>query len=63
MHTLGDFHIYHDHFEQVKIQLNRKPKKLPHLSINSKNIFSYNISDFLLEDYNSYPTLKARMNI
>ena len=29
IHSLGDFHIYHEHFEQVKIQLQRYPKKLP----------------------------------
>ena len=36
IHTLGDFHIYHEHFDQVLIQLNRVPKKLPQLSFLKK---------------------------
>ena len=37
IHSLGDFHIYEEHFEQVRIQLNRLPKKLPTLDFETKN--------------------------
>ena len=42
VHSLGDFHIYEEHFEQVKIQLTREPKKLPTLKFNQKNIINLN---------------------
>jgi len=63
IHTLGDFHIYHEHFDQVLIQLNRIPKKLPQLSFSKKNIFDYNINDFKLLNYDPYPSIKAKMNV
>ena len=63
IHTLGDFHIYHEHFDQVLIQLNRIPKKLPQLSFSKKNIFDYNINDFKLLNYDHYPSIKAKMNV
>ena len=63
VHTLGDFHIYHEHFDQVRTQLNRKPKDLPKLKILFKDIFNYTVSDFELLDYNPYPSIKAEMNV
>ena len=63
IHSLGDFHIYHEHFDQVKIQLDRKPKNLPKLKFPSKNIFKYNTSDLELLNYDPHPTIKATMNI
>ena len=63
IHTLGDFHIYHEHFDQVKIQLRRDTKSLPFLEFKQKNILSYSVSDFELKNYNSHPSIKADMNI
>ncbi len=63
IHTLGDFHIYHEHFDQVKIQLRRDTKSLPFLEFKHKNILSYSVSDFELKNYNSHPSIKADMNI
>ena len=63
IHTLGDFHIYHEHFSQVKTQLSRKPKKLPKLIFNSKDFFSYSVNDFILQNYNYHSALKAKMNV
>lgn len=63
VHTLGDYHIYHEHFPQVKTQLSREPKKLPLLKFNSKDFFSYTVSDFELLKYNYHPILKASMNV
>ena len=42
VHTLGDYHIYHEHFEAINVQLNRKPFRLPKLNFNKKNIFKFN---------------------
>ena len=61
--TLGDYHIYHEHFPQVKTLLSRKPKKLPQLEFQVKDFFSYSVNDFKLINYKHYPTLKAEMNI
>ncbi len=57
----GDCHIYHNHFEQVKTQLERTPYALPTLNIKrqSKDIFSYQIDDFELVNYECHPTIKA----
>ena len=63
VHSLGDFHIYEEHFEQVKIQLTREPKKLPTLKFNQKNIYEYKTSDFELLDYDHYPKIVAPMNV
>ena len=61
--TLGDYHIYHEHFEAVKEQISREPKKLPNLAFNKKNIFDYSLRDFTLKNYDPHPTIKAKMNI
>ena len=63
VHSLGDFHIYEEHFEQVKIQLTREPKKLPTLKFNQKNIYEYKTSDFELIDYDHHPKIVAPMNV
>ena len=63
IHSLGDFHIYEEHFEQVKIQLTREPKKLPILKFNQKNINEYKTSDFELIDYDHHPKIIAPMNV
>ena len=63
VHTLGDYHIYHEHFEAIDVQLNRKPFKLPKLNFNKKNIFKYELNDFTLEDYSHHPAIKALMNV
>lgn len=61
VHVLGDTHIYKNHFEQVKLQLSRKPRKLPTMKINPKvkNIFDFKYEDFTLENYNPHPGIKA----
>ena len=61
--TMGDYHIYHEHFDQVEIQLKRKPRKLPQLKFKPKDIFAYKVNDFELVDYNPHPTIKAKMNV
>lgn len=65
VHTLGDAHIYHNHFEQVKEQLSRKPLKLPTLKLNPdiKNIDDFKMEDISLEGYEHHPPIKAQMAI
>ncbi len=61
IHTLGDAHIYSNHFEQAELQLTRKPKQLPKLIINPEitDIFDFKFDDFKIEDYNPDPHIKA----
>jgi thymidylate synthase len=61
IHTFGDAHIYHNHFEQVALQLSREPRPLPKMIINpdKKDLFSFEYKDFTLEGYDPYPGIKA----
>lgn len=61
IHTLGDAHIYTNHLEQVNLQLSREIRDLPQMKINpnKKDIFSFDYSDFELENYNPHPAIKA----
>lgn len=61
VHTLGDAHIYANHFDQAREQLTRTPKKLPQMWINPdvKDLFAFRFEDFQLEGYEADPTIKA----
>jgi len=61
IHTLGDAHIYSNHFEQTELQLSREPKPLPSMKINPtvKDIFEFKFEDFELENYEFHPHIKA----
>lgn len=61
VHTLGDAHIYSNHFDQVREQLSRQPLSPPTMSINPerKNIEDFVFEDFVLENYQSHPAIKA----
>ena len=65
IHTLGDAHIYTNHFEQTKLQLTRNCKKLPTMEINPKvkNIFDFTINDFELLDYEYHHHIKGKVAI
>lgn len=65
IHTLGDTHIYHNHFDQVKLQLEREPRPLPVMKINPevKDIFDFKYEDFTLEDYNPHPHIKGTVAV
>ncbi len=65
VHTLGDAHIYNNHFEQVKEQLSRKPFPLPKLWLNPevKNIDDFKMQDIKLENYQFHPPIKAEMAV
>ena len=61
IHTLGDAHIYANHFDQARLQLTRTPKELPTMWINPdvKDLFAFRFEDFQLEGYEADPTIKA----
>ena len=61
IHTLGDAHIYNNHFKQTELQLSRDCKKLPTMEINPnvKSIFDFTINDFKLVNYEYHPHIKA----
>ena len=61
--SLGDFHIYEEHFDQVKIQLTREPKTNPSLQFEQKKINEYKTSDFELINYEHHPKIVAPMNV
>ena len=65
VHTLGDTHIYHNHFEQVKEQLSRKPLSLPTMKLNPeiKDINDFKYEDFTLENYESYGAIRAQVAV
>jgi thymidylate synthase len=65
VHSFGDVHLYNNHIEQAKLQLTRTPFELPTLKINPavKDIFSFDFSDFTIENYQCHPGIKAPVAI
>lgn len=65
VHTLGDAHIYANHFDQVNEQLQRAPRALPTMHINPevRDIFDFKFEDFTLENYDPYPAIKAQVAV
>lgn len=65
VHTLGDAHIYHNHLEQVRTQLERSPKALPHMVLNPtiNNIEDFRFEDFRLEGYEAHPHIKGEVSV
>ena len=61
VHTLGDTHLYLNHLEQARSQLERTPRRLPTMRLNPevKDIFGFRYEDFVLEGYDPHPAIKA----
>jgi len=61
--TLNDVHIYHEHFDAVKVQLARSPLVLPRLWLNPEvsDLFSFGMKDVELVGYESHPAIRAKM--
>jgi thymidylate synthase len=61
VHTFGDAHIYSNHFEQVNLQLSRKPFPFPKMELNPnvKDVFEFEFNDFTLIDYQCHSAIKA----
>jgi len=61
IHTLGDAHIYQNHYDQINLQLSRDLKKLPQMRINPNvdSLFDFKYEDFNLEGYDPHPLIKG----
>ena len=65
VHTLGDAHIYSNHFEQVNLQLVRDPRPHPQLILNPavKNIFDFTYDDMKIVNYDPHPHIKGAVAV
>jgi thymidylate synthase len=65
VHTLGDTHLYQDHLEKARMQLERKPYPLPVMNINPKvdSLFDLVYEDFQLDNYQAHPHIKAKVSV
>jgi thymidylate synthase len=61
VHTFGDAHLYHNHFEQARTQLARTPYAAPTMTLNPerRDIFAFEYGDFTLSNYTAHPAIKA----
>ena len=65
VHTLGDAHLYNNHFAQAGLQLQRKPFDLPRMKLNPevKDLFGFRFEDFELENYQCHEHIKAAVAV
>jgi thymidylate synthase len=65
VHTLGDTHLYTNHLEQARLQLQREPRQLPTMKLNPdvKSIFDFTYEDFTLEGYDPHPHIAATVAV
>lgn len=65
VHTLGDAHIYHNHLEQVKLQLTRETRPLPTLNIlrDVSSIEDFRFEDFEIVGYDPHPHIKGEVSV
>ncbi len=61
VHTLGDAHLYSNHLEQARLQLEREPRPLPAMALNPErtSLFDFVYEDFALSGYDPHPAIKA----
>jgi thymidylate synthase len=65
IHTFGDAHLYMNHLEQARLQLQREPRAFPKLKLNPSvsSLFDFGYEDFEILDYNPHPPIKAQVAI
>nr|WP_319391961.1 thymidylate synthase [uncultured Cohaesibacter sp.] len=65
VHSLGDAHLYSNHFEQARLQLTRAPRPLPTMAINpdKRDIFGFVFEDFELKGYDPHPHIAAQVAV
>jgi len=63
--TFGDAHLYSDHFDQARLQLQRTPKALPTMHLNEKvdDLFGFGYEDFTLQGYDPDPHIAAKVSV
>jgi thymidylate synthase len=65
VHTFGDAHLYSNHLEQARLQLSRAPRPLPRMRLNpaATDLFAFRYEDFVLEDYDPHPRIRAEVAV
>jgi thymidylate synthase len=65
IHTFGDVHLYLNHIEQADEQLAREPRTLPTMRINPeiRSVCNFQYDDFVLEEYNPHPAIRAPVSV
>lgn len=65
IHTTGDTHLYLNHIEQARLQLSREPRPLPTMKLNPdvKSLYDFQYEDFVLENYDPWPHIKADVSV
>ncbi|MCQ0989648.1 thymidylate synthase [Jiella marina] len=65
VHTLGDAHLYNNHFDQARLQLSREPLPLPRLKLDPgvTDLFGFRFEDIAIEGYEAHPHIKAQVAV
>lgn len=65
VHSFGDLHLYHNHFDQARLQLSREPRPLPRLTIDpdKRDILDFQFEDFMITGYDPHPSIKAEIAV
>lgn len=65
VHSFGDAHLYLNHIEQARLQLERAPRPLPKMTLNKNvtDLFEFTYQDFTLSDYDAHPHIKAAVAV
>lgn len=65
IHTLGDAHLYHNHFEQARLQCSRTPYPPPQMQLNPqvRDPFGFTYADFTLQNYQAHPHIPAEIAV
>jgi thymidylate synthase len=65
VHTFGDLHLYSNHLDQARLQLERDPRAQPKMTLNPevKSIHDFEFEDFVLSDYDPHPHIKASVAV
>ncbi len=65
IHTTGDTHLYLDHLDKARLQLERTPRPLPQITLNPdvQNLFDFRYEDFELHNYDPHPHISAKVSV
>jgi thymidylate synthase len=65
VHTFGDVHLYHNHFDQARLQLSRAPRPLPQMLLDPgvDDLFGFRFEHFTLQNYDPHPHIQAKVAV